>query len=495
LNPLLAASPIIIATGLILIARQSALRAGIALLIMTLVIGFLATTSPLDISSCLDALWQAIAITAPIAYILLGGVFLYAVLRTGGALEAIAEMTVAAAPSPGLRILLLIYGLGIFFESATGFGVGLIVTVPLFLSLGYSPLRAGLLALLGQCAVPWGALAIGMALGAKLAELPLSSASLYALLFSLPSIILCGAAALIIAQIKQSLWHSLLQVLGFASVLSASIVLCSLAGAAELAGCAGGLSVIMLVLLLSRWTNKKPQPAAESKHPVQQRSRRFLIPLFVLILSLALTRLVPPLGEFFKQFSIHSTDNVFAIAPLYHAGFWLLFASVSGVLVFRFSGSQLLQISRSALSQWLKAVLAITGFIASGQVMAAAGMTEALTQSAAQATIGALPMLIPAVGALGGFLTASNAGSNAIFMEFQIQLTALAQFDLNYTAAAQNAAASIACMMSPGRLALAQLLLGQTVREYELLRGIMPVTLLCIASMMGLLFCLTFFNY
>ena len=115
------------------------------------------------------------------------------VLRAGGALEAIARMTATTAPNPGLRILLLVYGLGVFFESATGFGVGIIVTAPLFLSLGYSSLRAGLLALLGQCAVPWGALAVGTSLGAQLAGLPLTVASLYALLLSIPSILLCGA--------------------------------------------------------------------------------------------------------------------------------------------------------------------------------------------------------------------------------------------------------------------------------------------------------------
>jgi len=485
LNPLLAASPLILATSLIILARQSALRAGFVLLATSVIIGFLNTTTPLSLALSLDALWRALAITTPIAYILLGGVFLYSVLRAGGALDAIARMTVAAAPNPGLRILLLTYGLGVFFESATGFGVGIIVTAPLFLSLGYRPLQAGLLALLGQCAVPWGALAIGTTLGARLADLPLSSASLHALLLSVPSILICGTAALIVAQVKQSLWQSLLQLLGTATALITGIALCSLADAAELAGCVGGLAVIVLVLGLRR-TNR--QPAIANSHA---KTLRYLTPLIVLVTSLALTRLLPALGDVLKQFTLRSPDGLLALAPLYHAGFWLLVAAGSGILTFRLSGPQLRQISRTALSQWLKAVLAVAGFIASGQIMLVAGMTEALTHSAAQAASGSLPLLMPLVGALGGFLTASNAGSNAIFMEFQLQLTALAQFDLNYTAAAQNAAASIACMMSPGRLALAQLLLGQQVREHELLRAIAPITVFCVLSMMLLLFLLT----
>ena len=479
MNPLLAALPLIIAIVLIVVARQSALTAGLALLASALALGWFSATG-FDFASSGQALWLAVAITAPIAYILLGGVFLYWVLRAGGALDAIARMTAAAAPNPGLRILLLVYGLGVFFESATGFGVGIIVTAPLFLSLGYSPLRAGLLALLGQCAVPWGALAVGTTLGAQLAGLSLTDASLHALLLSIPSLVLCGAAALWVAQVKQSLWLSIAQVAGLALALMGGITLCSLAGAAELAGCVGGLTVIALVLALRR-------AGSTAIHATQQDSLRMLTPLAVLVISLALTRLVTPLGDALKRYTITSADGIFQLAPVYHAGFWLLVAAVVGMLVFRLPYPQILQISRSASMQWVKAVLAVAGFIASGQVMSLAGMTESLTQSAALAPQWSLPLLMPLVGALGGFLTASNAGSNAIFMGFQVHLTALAQFDLNYTAAAQNAAASIACMMSPGRLALAQLLIGQEVREHELLRAIAPVALLGVLSMMLLL--------
>ena len=481
MNPLLAASPLIIAAGLILITRQNALRAGIALLASATLIGAFDKASPLDVPLSLNALWRAFAITLPIAYILLGGVFLYWVLRAGNALEAIARMTFSVAPNPGLRILLLTYGLGVFFESATGFGVGIIVTAPLFLSLGYSPLRAGLLALLGQCAVPWGALAVGTSLGAEIADLSMRESSIYALFFSIPTILICGAAALLVAQIKQSVWQTIGQLLALASILVLAIALTSWAGAAELAGCVGGLSVILLVLIV-RYTDRT-KPSSNTRE-----SKVFLVPLAVLIISLTLTRLVPFLSVGLKSVTVRSADGLLEIAPLHHPGFWLLLSALCGILIFRLPLAKILNISRQALHQWFKAVLAIAGFIASGQVMALAGMTDALTDSAAQAPQWILPLLMPVVGALGGFLTASNAGSNAIFMEFQIQLTALAGFELNYTAAAQNAAASIACMMSPGRLALVQLLIGREVAEHQLLRAIAPITLLCVFSMMIFLF-------
>lgn len=65
--------------------------------------------------------------------------------RMAGA-EALAE----AVPDPARRALILVLGLSVFFESATGFGIGIVVAAPLFVALGYRPRDAALLALAGQ---------------------------------------------------------------------------------------------------------------------------------------------------------------------------------------------------------------------------------------------------------------------------------------------------------------------------------------------------------
>ena len=76
MHPFLAVLPIIIAIVLILGARQSAANAGLALLGSTVFIAGLDPASPLDLALSLQVLWRAFAITLPITYILLGGVFL-----------------------------------------------------------------------------------------------------------------------------------------------------------------------------------------------------------------------------------------------------------------------------------------------------------------------------------------------------------------------------------------------------------------------------------
>jgi lactate permease len=48
----------------------------------------------------------------------------------------------------------VVIGAAPFFESVTGFGVAVVISAPILLAAGFSPLRAAVLASWGQCAVP-----------------------------------------------------------------------------------------------------------------------------------------------------------------------------------------------------------------------------------------------------------------------------------------------------------------------------------------------------
>jgi lactate permease len=90
---------------------------------------------------------------------------------------------------------------------------------------------------------------------------------------------------------------------------------------------------------------------------------------------------------------------------------------------------------------------------------------------------------LPAIGGLGGFLTASNAGSNAMFAQFQSAVGARLGLPPDIVAAAQNAAGANATLASPGRVVLAAAVTGQVGREADLLR---PALSLALAGLVGL---------
>src|SRR5690625_7312216 len=76
-------------------------------------------------------------------------------LSTGGP-------TIAAA-------LLMAHGVVPFLETVTGFGVSVLIGLPLLLSLGFAPYRAAILTLLGLMIGPWGSMGPGTLIAADVA--------------------------------------------------------------------------------------------------------------------------------------------------------------------------------------------------------------------------------------------------------------------------------------------------------------------------------------
>src|SRR5690625_1378248 len=214
---LVASLPILISAGALLFFRQSAARAGVLGLGVAILVAFLVGPFRLAPAAVGGAVLEGSLTTLIVAYVLLGGVLLYHVMRLGGALEALSAATARAIPDPAHRLLTLVFGVSVFFESATGFGIGIVVCAPLFLALGFAPLRAAFLALLGQCAVPWGALAIGTTLGSELSGVESAALGIWGALFSLPFILLCGAVALAVGGLWKPVGQRLLQLLVYTS--------------------------------------------------------------------------------------------------------------------------------------------------------------------------------------------------------------------------------------------------------------------------------------
>jgi lactate permease len=113
---------------------------------------------------------EAGAITLGVLLILFGALFLVEQLRAAGAVRAIERWLGSLSPDPRLQVLLVAWLLGSFFEGAAGFGTPAAITAPLLVALGFSPLLAVVLALVGDSvAVSFGAVGtpvlVGMARG------------------------------------------------------------------------------------------------------------------------------------------------------------------------------------------------------------------------------------------------------------------------------------------------------------------------------------------
>ncbi|MCH9674511.1 MAG: L-lactate permease, partial [Gammaproteobacteria bacterium] len=331
-----AAAPLLLAVLLIIVAGQSALRAGAVGLLSACAIVTFFDPFVLGLGDIVHSLIGGVLTTSTVSYVLLGGVIFYHVLREGGALEVLSTFVLRIIPDRGHAVLALVFGVSVFFESATGFGVGIIVVAPLFMALGFEPMRAALLALLGQCAVPWGALAIGTLLGSDLSGVSAERLGALAVPLGAPYVLATGVAALYIAKEWHPIGPRLLLLLVYCATFLALLWTFNEFVAVELAGCLTGIAVVVLAGMFGSRSN-----VADGDCPrvATQSLLRSFAPVALLLFGLLITRLVPGVRRVVEGFAAISFESFgFTLAPLYHSGFWLLLAALAGITTFSLSG-------------------------------------------------------------------------------------------------------------------------------------------------------------
>ena len=481
MNLILALLPLLASIISIALFRQSALRAGVIGLVLTIAIILAWSDFQLDLETSVMSVSSGLFSTLNISYILLGGVFLYRVLERGGALKAIANSLINAIDDPVHRLLALVFGLSVFFESATGFGVGIVVVAPLYIALGYKPMQAAVLALLGQCAVPWGALSVGTVIGADISNVTEVRLGVLSAIFTLPLCLLFGVAALRTSGLLT--FRSVRMLCLYAALLSGSLCLSSAVIGVELAGCLAGLIVVVAAMCVCSRSDRKSDNKDSTSFAIA------VLPFSVLLVALFITRLVPAIRDSLQQNSITILSQDFA--PLYHAGFYLLCAAVVGLLVLPQARNKPGVLFSTVVGQWWLATLAIGGFILFGQLMLDSGMTQELSVGIARAASDYYAFAVPVIGAIGGILTASNAASNAIFMALQVSVAGQLGLPVDAVAAGQNASGSNVTLASPGRLVFAASVVGQPGAESSLLGRVAPVTIAGVisASLLTALLC------
>lgn len=478
----LAAAPIAASVTMLVALRQSALRAGMAGLLVAILVVSLVPAYRLAWSALSWQLLSGVLTTLVVAYVLLGGLLLHGVLRESGALRSIAATAVALVPNAERRVLMLVLGLSVFFESATGFGVGIVMTAPVLLALGYRPRDAALVALVGQCAVIWGSLAIGTLLGAQLTGVPASRLGLLGAPLSVPLVMLCAGLAVWLTSGAAGLRRAALGIVGYSLLLSAALALASHWVGVEVAGMLAGLLVILSGLAVTRYERSALPESARSGGDVP--IARALAPFALLLGALLITRLIPAVREVLTGHAVARVPEVdFALPVLYHSGFWLVLSAIVAMVLLRLDRVSIGRALATTARGWVLATLALTGFLCFSTLMVASGMMAALADTMAAATGRGYLAVLPFVGGLGGFLTASTAGSNAMFAAFQIEMAARLELPPDLVMAAQNASGANATLASPGRIVLAAAVTGLIGREGLLM---LPAAVVAMLGLAGL---------
>src|SRR5215218_4049532 len=146
----------------------------------------------------------------------------------------------------------VVVGVAPFFESVTGFGVAVVISAPILLAAGFTPLRSAVLASWGQCAVPWGALGVGTVIGAHLAGMGFGTLSDVSAFLSVPLFPVYGVAAVAIAGGWTGVRRRGAEAIVLGLVAGSGTLLTSLYLVPELSGAVGGLAATALFLARRR---------------------------------------------------------------------------------------------------------------------------------------------------------------------------------------------------------------------------------------------------
>jgi lactate permease len=467
----LAAAPLVLIVLLMVVWRQSAAAAGVAGLVLAMGIAAAAFTvtgahgDPIaPATAALGTGLEALHTTATILWIIFPALALYELQARAGSFDRIRAALVALSADRRTQAILIAWFFGLFMEGAAGFGTPVALAAPLLVGLGYSPVTAVALALIGHAAgVSFGALGTPVIVQADISGLnPVEIAARTGLLHAVLGLVLLVFAMRMAADQPLSRSDWTWTVLAAACFLLPFLALAMFVGP-ELPTLGGALVGAACFIALLRLRRRGPSQRIEGL-------RGDLAPYGIILILVLVTRLVSPLQE-----NLWAVDLSWSMAgtfrgsfhPLYHPGTILLVGLLLGAAV-QGRIDSLGEAALAAVRKLWPVALALAAMLGLARTMVHWGMVQALADEAARAGV-AWPLLAPAIGVLGTFVTGSATASNILFSQFQIDTAAALALPPVLMAAAQGFGAAVGNIICPHNIVAGSAAVGLSGREGEIL--------------------------
>ena len=386
----------------------------------------------------------------PVCWIMLNAIFVYNLTIEAGQFEVMQRHLSGVSRDRRIQALLVAFSFGAFIESAAGFGAPVAISGALLIGLGFRPLEAAKLALIGNTApVAFGSLGIPLLTLASVTGLDLKQLSaMVGRQLGLFSLII--PFWLIVAQVG---WRGMLGVWPACLVTGMSFaitqfVVSNYHGPWLVGLCSALASMASLVILTRFWQPAREEPASETKMPATQAPRNgpawkawlpwMFLTAFVFVWGLpgvkkfldvtfapqvhvpflddAITR-EPPVVE--KPTVEHAVYNFNALSA---TGTALLIAGTLSGLCLGLGPMRIVRVFGRTIWHVRISLLTIALMLAIGYTTRYSG-TDATIGLALASTGFLFPFFSPLIGWLGVALTGSDTSSNVLFGNLQ-QVTA-----------------------------------------------------------------------
>ncbi len=509
-DALLAAAPIIAVLVLMVGLGWSAVRAGLVAAAGTVVIAlttfdFGGGDDPFGrAAGVVGVLAEAAWVTLTVIAIIGPALAVYELQQRTSATDVLQEGLSRLTPDPRVAALLIAWFFSLFLEGAAGFGTPIALAAPFLVAAGFRPIEAVSAALVGHAVgVSFGA--VGTPVLAQVAASDFTAAELARATVPYHTILGWILTAVVVVLIGRALpsagppwrWGGLAAVTFFVPYfLIGRFVGPELP---TLGGALIGAMVFIAVVVLTR----RRSPASLAVGPAgggdvdsgtapDSTSARALLtagaPYLAIVALVLITRLVGPVKDLL--FGVEVSWEIFddftgSVRPLYHPGLLLPIAFAIGALAQRASAHDVRRAIATTNRRLIPVVLALLAMVTIARAMSQSGMTDELAETAAGVG-SAWPLLSPAVGALGTFVTGSATASNILFTDFQIATAEATSQPVLPLLGAQGFGAAVGNIICPHNIVAAAATVGLSGNEGLVLRRTLPVALAYVALGGGL---------
>lgn len=176
-SALVASLPVVVLLGLLGFTRIQAHIAALLGLLVAIGVAVAIYQMPLDLAA-MAAIHGALYGLLPIGWIVLNAIFLFDLTVASGGFQLVRRSVASLASDRRIQVLLIAFSFGAFIEGAAGFGTPVAISAAMLIGLGFRPLEAAGLSLLGNTApVAFGALGTPLIALAAVTGLPLEPLS------------------------------------------------------------------------------------------------------------------------------------------------------------------------------------------------------------------------------------------------------------------------------------------------------------------------------
>jgi lactate permease len=547
LSAVVAALPIVVLLGLLGLLRVKAHLAALAGLVASLLVAIVVFKMPVRTAAGAATNGAAFGLF-PIGWIVLCAIFVYDITVKTGKFEQVRHTIAGLAVDRRIQLLLIAFSFGAFIEGAAGFGTPIAICAAMLIGLGFRPLPAAGLSLIGNTApVAFGAIGTPLITLASVTGLPLDDLSAMVgrqLPFFSVIVPFWLVAAMVGFRRTREVWPACLTAgLSFAVV---QFLVSNFHGPWLVDIVASMVSILSLVVLLRFWQPKEtwrfdddppveeeraaarrrpgpadgelspgPGAAARSELPSSDRREAFLAWLpWILLAVLVFLWGTPQVKSFLNDLSttlhigtkinwpwLHlevvrtppvvakdtAEKAVYEFFPLSATGTALLLTGILSGLALRLRPGEIGRVFLGTLHRVRFSLLTIAAMLAIGYVTRYGGLDASMGLAFAK-TGKLFAFFSPLLGWLGVALTGSDTSSNALFGSLQ-KITA-GQIGISpVLAAASNSSGGVmGKMIDAQSIVVGGVATGQQGEEGNILRYVFfhSIALACLVGLLVL---------